>query len=119
MVCLHDDTPLGKYEPAGLGGRAAVHRANELAKRGYACHVPDYPSLGENPFDIKKHAAAYPGGALKAAWDNVRGIDLPETMPGVGNKRIGVIGHGLGCQNAIAGGGLRLARPASRALIRR
>jgi pimeloyl-ACP methyl ester carboxylesterase len=78
-----------------------MHYADELAKRGYVCLVPDYPSFGENPFDFTKHAAAYPSGAMKAVWDNIRGIDLLETMPVVSNKRIGVIGHGLGGQNAI------------------
>jgi dienelactone hydrolase len=101
MICLHDDTPLGKDEPAGLGGRESMHYADELAKRGYVCLVPDYPSFGENHFDFKKHAATYASGAMKAVWDNIRGIDLLETLPEVNSKRIGIIGHGLGGQNAL------------------
>jgi dienelactone hydrolase len=101
MLCLHDDTPAGKDEPAGLGVRPRLPFADELAKRGYVCLVPDYPSYRGNPFDFKKHAAAYPSGALKAVWDNLRGIDLLETLPEVNPKRIGVIGHGLGGQNAL------------------
>jgi dienelactone hydrolase len=101
MICLHDDTPLGKDEPAGLGGRNSMHYADELAKRGYVCLVPDYPSYGENPFDFKKHAGTYASGAMKAVWDNIRGIDLLETLPEVNSKRIGIIGHGLGGQNAL------------------
>jgi dienelactone hydrolase len=101
MICLHDDTPLGKDEPAGLGGRASLYYADELARRGYVCLVPDYPSFGDNPFDLKKQAATYASGAMKAVWDNLRGIDLLETLPEVNGKRIGIIGHGLGGQNAL------------------
>ncbi len=101
MLCLHDDTPRGKDEPAGLGGRDALRYADELARRGYVCLVPDYPSYGENPYDFKKNTATYASGAMKAVWDNLRGIDLLETLPEVNPKRIGVIGHGLGGQNAL------------------
>src|SRR5260370_14187849 len=38
---------------------------------------------------------------MKAVWDNIRGIDLLETMPEVSPKRIGIIGHGLGGQSAL------------------
>jgi pimeloyl-ACP methyl ester carboxylesterase len=101
MICLHDDTPLGKDEPAGLGGRDSLPYAAELAERGYVCLVPDYPSFGDSPYDFKKNAATYASGAMKAIWDNIRGIDLLETLPEVSNKRIGIIGHGLGGQNAL------------------
>jgi dienelactone hydrolase len=101
MLCLHDDTPPGKDEPAGLGGRDSLRYADELARRGYVCLVPDYPSYGENQFDFKKHAELYAGGAIKAVWDNVRGVDLLETLPEVNPKRIGVLGHGLGGQSAL------------------
>jgi len=101
MICLHDDTPLGKDEPAGLGGRDSMHYADELAKRGFVCLVPDYPSFGENAYDFKKNAGNYASGSMKAVWDNIRGIDLLETLPEVNAKRIGIIGHGLGGQSAM------------------
>src|SRR5262245_40450524 len=41
MLCLHDDTPRGKDEPAGLGGRDSLRYADELVKRGYVCLVHD------------------------------------------------------------------------------
>jgi hypothetical protein len=97
MICLHDDTPLAKDEPAGLGGRDSMHYADELAKRGYVCLVTDYPSYGEN----LAAREAYASGSMKAVWDNIRGIDLLETLPEVNPKRIGIIGHGLGGQNAL------------------
>ncbi len=96
MICLHDDTPVGKDEPAGLGGRESMHYADELAKRGYICLVPDYP-----PSDLGPDNGKYVSGSMKAVWDNIRGIDLLETLPEVNGKRIGIIGHGLGGQNAL------------------
>lgn len=101
MICLHDDTPSAKDEPAGLGGRASMHYADELARHGFVCLVPDYPSYGENAYDFKKHVKTYASGSMKAVWDNIRGVDLLETLPEVGVKRIGIIGHGLGGQSAL------------------
>lgn len=98
MICLHDDTPLGKGEPVG-GGRDFMTYAKELAGRGYICLVPDYPSFGESIFDSK--SGGYAGGAMKAIWDNIRGLDLLQSMPAVGHRRIGAIGHGLGGLNAL------------------
>ena len=79
VICLHDDTPLGKDEPAGLGGRDSMHYADELARRGFVCLVPDYPSYGEDHYDLKANADQFASGAMKAVWDNIRGIDLLET----------------------------------------
>ena len=87
MICLHDDTPVGKDEPAGLAGRQSMRYADELAQRGYVCLVPDYPSYGTD-YDFQK--SSYASGAMKAVWDNIRGIDLLETMPEVSTKRIGL-----------------------------
>ncbi len=101
MICLHDDTPLGKEEPAGLAGRATLAYAADLAERGYVCLVPDYPSMGETAYDFKKNPGNYASGTMKAVWDNIRGIDLLETVPNVSPKKIGIIGHGLGGQGAL------------------
>ena len=101
MICLHDDTPLAKAEPANLGGRENMHFADELAKKGYVCLVPDYPSYGDDHYDLTSSSCPYASGAMKAVWDNIRGIDLLESMPEVNRYRIGIIGHGLGGQNAM------------------
>ncbi|MEZ6053197.1 MAG: hypothetical protein R3C02_17715 [Planctomycetaceae bacterium] len=37
MLCLHQTVPIGKDEPAGLGGKPNLHYAHELANRGYVC----------------------------------------------------------------------------------
>ncbi len=100
-LCLHQTTPIGKCEPAGLGGQANLHYADELARRGYVCLVPDYPSFGEYEFDFAAAAELYPSGTMKAIWDNVRGVDLLESLPEVDADRIIAIGHSLGGHNAL------------------
>lgn len=100
MLCLHQTSRAGKAEPAGLGGNAELKYALDLARRGYVCIVPDYPSFGESKYDFDpKHG--YASGSMKAVWDNVRALDLLETLPEVDAARIGAIGHSLGGHNAM------------------
>lgn len=99
MLCLHQTTKIGKDEPVGLGGLPNLHYAQELAERGYVCLVPDYPSLGEYTYDFEK--SPYASGSMKAIWNNIRGIDLLESLSEVDPDRIGAIGHSLGGHNAI------------------
>jgi pimeloyl-ACP methyl ester carboxylesterase len=101
MLCLHQTTKIGKDEPAGLGGLPSLHYAHELAERGYVCLVPDYPSFGEYEYDFKKHGAARASGSMKAIWNNMRAVDLLETLLQVNKDRIGVIGHSLGGHNSL------------------
>lgn len=101
MLCLHQTTKIGKDEPAGLGGLKPLHYAHELAERGYVCIVPDYPSFGEYPYDFKTKGAHYASGSMKAIWNNLRAVDLLESLPQVDKHRIGVIGHSLGGHNAL------------------
>jgi dienelactone hydrolase len=72
----------------------------ELAQRGYVVIVPDYPSFGEHKYDFAP-ARGYASGSMKAIWDNIRAVDLLESLPEVDADRIGVIGHSLGGHNAI------------------
>jgi pimeloyl-ACP methyl ester carboxylesterase len=99
MLCLHQTTPIGKDEPAGLGPNVDLDYALELAERGYVTLAPDYPSFGEHEHDFERDS--YESGSMKAVYDNVRAIDLLETLPEVDGERIGCIGHSLGGHNAI------------------
>jgi len=101
MLCLHQTIKIGKDEPAGLGGKPSLYYAHELAKRGYVCLVPDYPSFGEYAYDFKKQGAHFASGSMKAIWNNIRAIDLLETLPQVDRAHIGAIGHSLGGHNAL------------------
>ncbi len=100
ILCLHQTTAGGKDEPAGIRGDPELKYALELAERGYIAIVPDYPSFGEHKFDFKTKTA-YASGSMKAIWDNIRAIDVLETLPEVDRERIGVIGHSLGGHNAM------------------
>lgn len=99
MLCLHQTTAIGKGSPAGLGDRKSLHYAHELAGRGYVCIVPDYPSFGDYEYDFA--ADRYISGTMKAIWNNIRAIDVLESLPEVHPDRIGAIGHSLGGHNAL------------------
>lgn len=100
MLCLHPTSPLGKAQIAGLDGQPTRFYAHELAKRGYVCLVPDYPSFGEyHGYNFAKDD--YISGTMKAIVDNIRGVDLLASLEYVDGDRIGVIGHSLGGHNAL------------------
>lgn len=99
ILALHQTTRIGKDEPAGLGGSKDLAYGIELARRGYVVIVPDYPSFADHKYDFAK--SDYASGSMKAVWDNVRAVDVLETLPEVDAERIGVIGHSLGGHNAL------------------
>ena len=100
VLCLHQTNgPLGKAEPAGLGGKPNLHYAAELAERGYVTLAPDYPSFGEYPYDFAH--SGYKSGSMKAIWNNIRAVDLLQGLPEVDGERIGCIGHSLGGHNTM------------------
>ena len=101
MLCLHQTTGIGKDEPAGLGGLENLQYAHELAKAGFVCLVPDYPSFGEYPYDFKVQGKHYASGSMKAIWNNIRAIDVLESLSVVDPNRIGCIGHSLGGHNTL------------------
>jgi dienelactone hydrolase len=100
VLCLQQTTAAGKSEPAGLAGDESLHYALHLARRGYVTLAPDYPSFGDSKYDFAlRHG--YVSGSMKAVWDNVRAVDLLETLVEVDAARLGVIGHSLGGHNAM------------------
>jgi dipeptidyl aminopeptidase/acylaminoacyl peptidase len=99
VLCLHQTTPAGKNSPVGLADRPTLHYARELAERGFVTLSPDYPSLGEHQHDFD--ADDYESGSMKAIYDNVRAIDLLQSLPEVDPERIGCIGHSLGGHNGL------------------
>jgi dienelactone hydrolase len=105
MLCLHQTIGIGKGEPCALGGSENLHYAHELAERGFICLAPDYPSFGDYEFDFKKPLAGqtepYASGTMKAIWNNLRAVDLLESLPEVDPDRIGCIGHSLGGHNSL------------------
>lgn len=100
ILCLHQTNRIGKAEPAGLGGNPNLHYALHLAGRGYVTLAPDYPSFGEYEFDFAP-GHGYQSGTMKAIWDNIRAVDLLQSLEHVDPERIGCIGHSLGGHNAM------------------
>ena len=100
ILCLHQTINIGKEEPAGLGTNRDLQYALELARRGYVTLAPDYPSFGEyaEKFDPQ---AGYVSGTMRAIYDNMRAIDLLQSLPEVDPERIGCIGHSLGGHNTM------------------
>jgi hypothetical protein len=73
--------------------------ARELAERGFVVIAPAYPLMANYQPDLK--ALGYQSGTMKAVWDNIRALDLLETLPFVMKGRFGALGHSLGGHNAI------------------
>jgi hypothetical protein len=100
ILCLHGtDNVVGNGTVVGLGGRPNRQYASELADRGYVALAPNYPLLARYQPDLR--ALGWRSGTLKAVWDNLRGLDLLESLPFVKPGALGAIGHSLGGHNAV------------------
>jgi dienelactone hydrolase len=98
-LCLHQTTPRGKEEPAGLSQNSKLPYALELARRGYVTLAPDYPGYGEDKSD--PYALGYESATMKGIWNHIRAVDVLESLPEVDAGRIAAVGHSLGGHNAI------------------
>ncbi|MCL5005703.1 MAG: alpha/beta hydrolase family protein [Acidobacteria bacterium] len=104
VLCLHQTTPFGAAEPAGIRGNPNLHYALELAKRGYVTLAPDYPGCGRYDFGGYKfdpYTHGYASDTMLGIYNNMRAIDLLESLPEVARDRIGCIGHSLGGHNTL------------------
>ncbi len=101
ILCLHGtDNKVGHGVVVGLGGKPNRQYAAELAERGFVTLAPSYPLLANYQPDLK--ALGWESGTLKAVWDNMRGLDLLESLPFVNTKAgFGTIGHSLGGHNSV------------------
>jgi dienelactone hydrolase len=108
MLCLHQTTPLGMAEPAGLGGLPNLHYAAHLAARGYVTLAPEYclsvmspQTSGYGEYHIDAYARGYLSNTMKGIWNHMRAVDLLQSLPQVDGERIGCIGHSLGGHNSM------------------
>lgn len=101
VLCLHPtDNVVGNQVVVGLGGKANRQYAAELAERGFVTLSPSYPLLAKYQPDLR--ALGFESGTMKAIWDNIRGIDLLESLAFVRKESgFAVIGHSLGGHNGI------------------
>ena len=86
----------GKAQTAGLVGEPTRHYGHQLAQRGFVCLIPDYPSFGDyKDYDFKQKQPGsdeplYASGSMKAIWNNIRAVDLLESLGYVDPDNIGV-----------------------------
>lgn len=101
VLCLMstDDQRGNRQTVDILEGKPGRAYAAELAERGYVTIAPAYPLLADYQPDLV--ALGYRSGTMKAIWDNMRALDLLESLPYVRRGGFGAIGHSLGGHNAI------------------
>ena len=100
VLCLHPtENTIGYKVVVGLGGKPHRQYAQELTERGFVTIAPSYPLLAQYQPDLK--ALGYQSGTMKAIWDNIRALDILESLPFVKKGRFAVIGHSLGGHNSI------------------
>jgi hypothetical protein len=99
ILCLHPTHALGQKVVVGLGKNPHDEYAVDLVQRGYVCLAPPYPLLANYAPDLK--ALGYQSGTMKAIWNNIRGLDLLESLPFVKQGKFGTIGHSLGGHNSV------------------
>ncbi len=100
VLCLHPtDNVVGHKVVVGLSDKTNRAYASELAERGFVTLAPSYPHLAAYWPDWE--GLAYISATMKAIWDNMRGLDLLETLPEVKAGGFGAIGHSLGGHNSI------------------
>lgn len=99
VLCLHPtNDAIGPGTIVGLLPDDPGY-ASELADRGYVTIAPAYPRLADYQPDI--FALGWESGTLKAVWDNIRALDLLDSLPFVRHEGYGGIGHSLGGHNAV------------------
>ena len=100
VLALHGtNMEIGHGSIVGVGNIKNRGYAPELAERGYVVLAPNYPVMAKYQPDLK--ALGWESGTLKAVWDNLRGLDLLESLPFVAGKKFGTVGHSLGGHNSV------------------
>ncbi len=88
MLCPHPTSPIRDPD-----------YARELAMRGNVTLTANYPWLGSYQPDLD--TLGWQSGTMKGIWDNVRGLDLLDSLPYVKHGSYGAIGHSLGGHNSV------------------
>jgi dienelactone hydrolase len=100
VVCLHPtNNDVGNRVVVEGGIKENRAYALELTQRGYVTLAPAYSQLADYQPDLK--SLGYGSGTMKAIWDNIRGLDLLDSLPFVQHGAYGAIGHSLGGHNSV------------------
>ena len=62
---------------------------------------PTIPRSANTVYELATPESHYASGSMKAIWNNVRALDVLESLPEVDHDRLGCIGHSLGGHNAL------------------
>jgi pimeloyl-ACP methyl ester carboxylesterase len=108
VLVLHQTSPEGKREAAGLAGHVSLAFGAELADRGYVTLSPDSIAAGERidrfgAFDTRGYYLRHPDLSAmgKMLWDAQRALDVLSTAENVDPRRLAAMGHSLGAEEAI------------------
>lgn len=94
----------------GVGENLTVntHDGEALAERGFVAIAPAAIFLGmgsrsglDIPYRPNLEQLGYESGTMKTIWDNVRALDVLDSLPFVKKGAYGVIGHSYGGHNSI------------------
>jgi dienelactone hydrolase len=99
VLSLHPTNAKGFRVTVGLAYTMNREYGVELAERGYVVIATPYPQLSDYQPDLKK--LGYQSGTMKAIWDNLRAMDLLDSLPYVEHGKYAAIGHSLGGHNSI------------------
>jgi len=99
VLSLHPTNAKGFRVTVGLADTMNREYGVELAERGYVVIATPYPQLSDYNPDLKK--LGYQSGTMKAIWDNMRAMDLLDSLPYVEKGKYAAIGHSLGGHNSI------------------
>lgn len=108
VLCLHGTSAEGKDTQLGIG-KAGRDFGRFLAMHGFITFSPDHIGAGERlnaacqAFDTTPFYERHPQWSAvgKAIWDGQRALDVMQTVPEVGDARLGVVGHSLGGHGAM------------------
>lgn len=99
VLSLHPTNKDGFRVTVGLADTKNREYGVELAERGYVVIATPYPLLSDYNPDLKK--LGYQSGTMKAIWDNIRAMDVLDSLPFVVKGKYAAIGHSLGGHNSI------------------
>lgn len=99
VLALHQTHSEGRRVVVGLGNSPDDEYGVELVRRGYVVIAPPYPWLADYEPDLER--VGFVSGTMRAIWDNVRAMDLLDSLAYVRAGKYGAIGHSLGGHNGL------------------
>jgi hypothetical protein len=99
VLALHPTDSLGQKVVVNLGGKEHRQYGSELAERGYVVIAPPYPLLAN--YQVEPKSLGFESGTMLAIWNNIRSLDVLDSLPFVKKGHYGAIGHSLGGHNSI------------------